>query len=116
MHKLVILIDQLDDEAQFDEMWPEFLHVSERMPGLKREATCRVENILYGAHQPALLHELFFESLEDIQKALSSDEGRSAGELLQRMTGGRMSLFIADHKEDEIENIRRFQQEKTDEG
>ena len=115
MHKLVILIDQLDDEAQFDEMWPEFLHVSERMPGLMREATCRVENILYGAHQPALLHELFFESLEDIQKALSSDEGRSAGELLQRMTGGRMSLFIADHKEDEIENIRRFQQEKTDE-
>ncbi len=115
MHKLVILIDQLDDEDQFDEMWPEFLHVSERMPGLMREATCRVENILYGAHQPALLHELFFESLEDIQKALSSDEGRSAGELLQRMTGGRMSLFIADHKEDEIENIRRFQQEKTDE-
>ena len=116
MHKLVILIDQLDDEAQFDEMWPEFLHVSERMPGLKREATCRVENILYGAHQPALLHELFFESLEDIQKALSSDEGRSAGELLQRMTGGRMSLFIADHKEDDIENIRRFQQDQTDEG
>jgi uncharacterized protein (TIGR02118 family) len=115
MHKLVILIDQLDDEDQFDEMWPEFLHISERMPGLMREATCRVENILYGAHQPALLHELFFESLEDIQMALSSDEGRSAGELLQRMTGGRMSLFIADHKEDEIENIRRFQQEKTDE-
>ena len=116
MHKLVILIDQLDDEARFDEMWPEFLHISERMPGLIQEATCRVENILYGAHQPALLHELFFESLEDIQKALSSDEGRSAGELLQRMTGGRMSLFIADHKEDEIENIRRFQQEKTDDG
>ena len=116
MHKLVILIDQLDDEARFDEMWPEFLHISERMPGLMREATCRVENILYGAHQPALLHELFFESLEDIQKALSSDEGRSAGELLQRMTGGRMSLFIADHKEDDIENIRRFQQEKTDDG
>ena len=115
MHKLVILIDQLDDEAQFDEMWPEFLHVSERMPGLIREATSRVENILYGAHQPALLHELFFESLEDIQKALSSAEGRRAGELLQRMTGGRMSLFIADHKEDDIENIRKFQQEKTDE-
>lgn len=116
MHKLVILIDQLNDEARFDEMWPEFLHVSERMPGLKREATCRVENNLYGVHQPAMLHELFFESLEDIQKALSSAEGRSAGELLQRMTGGRMSLFIADHKEDDIENIRRFQQEKTDDG
>ena len=116
MHKLVILIDQLDDEDQFDEMWPEFLHVSERMPGLKREATCRVEDNLYGAQQHAFMHELFFESREDILKALSSTEGRNAGELLQRMTGGRMSLFIADHKEDEIENIRRFQQRMTDDG
>ena len=113
MHKLVILIDQLEDEDRFDEMWPEFLHISERMPGLIREATCRVESSLYGAHQPAFMHELFFETLDDIHQALSSPDGSAAGELLQRMTGGRMSLFIADHKEDEIENIRRFQQDQT---
>jgi uncharacterized protein (TIGR02118 family) len=114
MYKLVILIDQMEDEDQFDEMWPEFLHVSERMPGLKREATCRVESNLYGAQQPWLMHELFFKTVEDIHQALSSPDGRTAGELLQRMTGGRMSLFIADHKEDAIENIRRYQEEQKD--
>ena len=116
MHKLVIMVEQLPDEAQFDEMWPEFLHVSERMPGLSMEATCRVEGNIYGSYQPALLHELFFESVDDIKQAMSSPEGRTAGELLQRMTGGRMSLIIADHKEDNIENIRRYQGKTNDAG
>ena len=114
MHKLVIMVEQLQDEAQFDELWPEFLHVSERMPGLIMEATCRVESNLYGSYQPALLHELFFESVDDIKHAMRSPEGRTAGELLQRMTGGRMSLIIADHKEDNIENIRRYQGKTND--
>ena len=109
MHKLVIMVEQLQDEAHFDEMWPEFLHVSERMPGLIKEATCRVESTSYGDFQPALLHELFFESVADIREAMSSPEGRAAGELLQQMTGGNMSLIISDHKEDAIENIRRYQ-------
>ncbi len=114
MHKLVIMVEQLQDEAHFDEMWPEFLHVSERMPGLIMEATCRVESTLYGSYQPALLHELFFESVDDIKNAMRSPEGRTAGDLLQRMTGGKMSLIIADHKEDDLENIRRYQ-DKTNE-
>jgi hypothetical protein len=45
---------------------------------------------------------------------MSSPEGKTAGELLQRMTGGRMSLIIADHKEDQIENIRRYQRNEND--
>jgi hypothetical protein len=45
---------------------------------------------------------------------MSSPEGRIAGELLQRMTNGRMSLFIVDHKEDDIGNIRGYQQNESD--
>ena len=114
MHKLVIMVEELPDEVKFDEMWPEFLHVSERMPGLKMEATCRVESILFGSYHPTLVHELYFDSVEDIKNAMRSPEGRTAGELLQRMTGGRMSLIIADHKEDQIENIRRYQRYRND--
>jgi uncharacterized protein (TIGR02118 family) len=116
MHKLVILIEPPDDETEFNEMWPEFLHISECMTGLIRETTCRVESVLYGSYKPMLQHELFFDSLSDIQEAMSSPEGRATGELLQRMTGGHMSLFIADHKEDDIANIRRYQQGSADEG
>jgi hypothetical protein len=104
------MVEKLLDEAHFDEMWPEFLHVSERMPGLIMEATCRVESTIYGDYNPTLVHELYFNSVEDIKNAMKSPEGRSAGALLQQMTGGRMSLIIADHKEDKIENIRRYQQ------
>ena len=116
MHKLVILIEPLDNEAQFDEMWPEFLHISERMPGLRKEATCRVESNLFGKCNPTFMHELFFDSLDDLHQAMSSPEGRIAGELLQRMTDGRMTLFIADHKEDDIDNIRLYRQKESDEG
>lgn len=110
------MVEQLSDEAHFDEMWPDFLHVSERMPGLIKEATCRVESLLYGDYPLSLVHELYFDSVEDVKKAMRSPEGRIAGELLQKMTGGRMSLIIADHKEDQIENIRRYQKKDNDAG
>ena len=113
MHKLVILVEHLSDETAFDELWPQFLSHSERMPGLKREATSHIDQPLYGRYQPALIHELFFDSLAALQEAMSSPQGRSAGELLQRMTGGRMSLLIADHKEDDLENIRRYRDEAS---
>lgn len=110
MHKLIILIGQVEDEAAFDEMWPEFLHLSEGMPALIREATCRVEHMLYGQVPLFLIHELYFDSLAEIQAAMSSPEGRAAGELLQKMSSGRLTLLIADHKEDELENIRSHKQ------
>lgn len=114
MFKLVILIENLPDHEHFDTLWPEFLHVSERMPGLIKEATCRVDSNLYGSYQPIMQHELYFESIDAIQLAMSSPDGQAAGGLLQQMTGGRMSLFIADHKEDDLENIRRYREESPD--
>jgi uncharacterized protein (TIGR02118 family) len=78
------------------------------MPGLAREATSRVEQVLYGRYQPFLMHELFFDSFADLQKAMTSPEGRAAGEMLQKMTGGRLTLLLAEHKEDDLEHIQSF--------
>lgn len=108
MHKLVIMIEDPEAQIEVDEAWPQFLHLSERMPGLIREATSRVEQVLYGRYHPVLIHELFFDSFTDLQQAMTSPEGRAAGELLQKMTGGRLTLLLADHKEDELANIRRY--------
>jgi uncharacterized protein (TIGR02118 family) len=113
MRKLVILIEPPADEEVFGETWPQFLRLSEQMPGLRREASSAVDEVLYGNCRPVLIHELFFDSLEAIQEAMSSPEGRAAGERLQRMTGGRMTLLIADHKEDELENIRRHMEQSA---
>jgi hypothetical protein len=54
------------------------------------------------------VHELYFETLEDARNGMASMNGRAAGRLLQQMTGGRMTLFFADHKEDEITNIQKY--------
>jgi len=111
MHKLVILIEPPDDWAAFDDSWPQFLHYAEGMPGLRREASSRVDAFLYGERTYALMHELFFESLEEAQQAMASPEGRQAGRVLQAMSRGRMALFFADHKEDDMENIKRLKVE-----
>jgi hypothetical protein len=114
MHKLVILIERLDDWDAFDAGWPEFLHQVEEMPGLLKETTCHVENFLYGGISIARMHELYFDTLEAAQQAMASTPGRIAGRLLQRITGGQMALFIAEHKEDDIENLRRYKEAKQD--
>jgi uncharacterized protein (TIGR02118 family) len=108
MHKLVILVETPEDLNTFDDLWPRFLHHAERMPGLKREATSRIDNVIYGKSSYYLIHELFFDSLQAIQEAMVSDAGQSAGEVLQKMTGGHMALMTADHKEDDMENILKF--------
>jgi uncharacterized protein (TIGR02118 family) len=80
------------------------------MPGLRREATSHVDTFLYGERAYALMHELFFDSLDDAQQAMASPAGRQAGKVLQALSSGRMVLFFADHKEDDAENLRRFKQ------
>jgi hypothetical protein len=108
--KVVILIEPPDDPGLFEDRWPEFLHHVEALPGLRREATSRVDHYLFGPLPIFQMHELFFDSFPAAQAALASPAGQNAGRLLQAMTGGRMALFFADHKEDDLANIARYKQ------
>jgi hypothetical protein len=107
MHKLIILIESTNT-SDFHDFWPRFLHAAEGMPGLRRESTSRVNQVLFGDLQCALIHELYFDSYPALQSGLASDSGKVAGRLLQEMTGGGVRLFIADHTEDNLENIRKY--------
>jgi len=109
MYKVVILIEQ-QDGLHLETEWPAFLRLAEAMPGLQREATSRVDRVLYGGCRCGQMHELFFNTLAEAENALLSPQGQAAGKLLQQITGGRITLFIADHKEDEMENIRKYTQ------
>lgn len=108
MHKLVILIEPPADPFAFDDGWPAFLHLAEAMPGLVREAAARVSSALYGSYNVSMIHELFFATSEDLQQALTSPQGQAAGRALQQITGGRMTLLVAEHREDSIENLRKY--------
>ncbi len=111
VHKLIILIESTST-PDFHVFWPRFLHAAENMPGLRREATSRVNQVLYGDLQCALIHELFFDSIHTLQAGLASEPGKEAGQLLQEMTGGRVRLLITDHSEDNLENIRHYRMEQ----
>jgi uncharacterized protein (TIGR02118 family) len=111
MYKLVILIEPPADINAFESQWPEFLHLAEAMPGLRKEATSRVEQFLYGATPCYQIHELFFDTREAAEQGLASPSGQAAGRLLQQLTGGKMTLYFADHREDDLARIHRFKQD-----
>ena len=108
MYKLVILIREFSGGQSIDEQWPVFLRQVEKMPKLRREAISRVDQFLFGDPPFSLMHELFFDSQQDAESAMASPEGKAAGKLLQQITAGRLTLFFADHKEDILENIRKY--------
>jgi uncharacterized protein (TIGR02118 family) len=108
MVKLVILIEPLDDWSKLEAAWPQFLHDAEEMPGLQREAASTIDSMLYGNSAYMQMHELFFDSLEAAWQAMSSPPGQAAGRLLQEMTDGKLVLFFADYKEDDIANLRKY--------
>jgi len=110
MYKLVILVEPQDDTAAFDRRWPEFLAEAERMPGLRREVTARVDRVLHGAAPAHLIHELHFDSLKAATGAMASPEGQRAGQLLQAISGGKLTLLLADHLQDDLSHMRRHQE------
>ena len=113
MHKLVILVEPSTEwKNSEDEKWPEFLRLVESMPGLQREAVSQVEADLFGTRY-VKMHELFFTSRAEAEKSMSTEQGQQAGRLLQIMTGGHLTLFFAEHKEDSAENLRKYRQGKA---
>jgi uncharacterized protein (TIGR02118 family) len=108
MYKLIILVGALEDYQRFDDQWPDFLAAAEKMPGLLREVTSRVDRVIYGEQPVHLVHELHFESLKAAADAMGSPEGEAAGQILQAISGGQVTLLLADHSEDTLPNIRKF--------
>ncbi len=107
MHKLVILVASQTPEETFEQGWPDFLYWAERMPGVRREVTSRVAQHLYGPYTCLLIHELYFDTPEAARQALTSPEGTKAGMTLQHITQGKVTILLADHQEDSLENIRK---------
>jgi hypothetical protein len=116
MHKLVILIQPSEAWRKNADRWPEFSHLVEAMPGLRRETACRVDRFLFGNAAYIQLHELFFDTLPEAEAAMTSPQGEAAGKLLQQMTGGNMVLFLAEHKEDDLANIHKYRSQNEPNG
>jgi len=101
MHKLVILFMPPLAWANFDSGWQKFLGMAEQMPGLRKEIVTDIDKQVFG---PATMNykkifELYFDSRDDLETALNSEEGQKAGRWLHSFTQGRFLLMIAKHME-----------------
>jgi uncharacterized protein (TIGR02118 family) len=101
MHKLMVVFHRSGDSIGLEQQWSEtFVAQAERMPGLRRVAVSRVRGSLVEKTQIHLVHEFFFDDEAALQHALSSPEGKAAGEALMRFAAEDVTLLIAEHLEE----------------
>lgn len=105
MHKLVILLPNTVDPQKLEQHWHDFLRLAEQMPGLQRESSGIVQVTITGQVYERM-HELYFADYTALQVALYSQVGQAAGKMLHHISDGRVSLFIAEHQEDDPAKFR----------
>jgi uncharacterized protein (TIGR02118 family) len=110
MYKLVILFLPPFAWATFEQGWQKFLGMAEQMPGLRKEAVGDIDEMVFS--QPNMnfkkVHELYFDSREALEDALTSEAGQKAGQWLHSFTQGRFLLMIAKHMEATPEQFKKI--------
>jgi uncharacterized protein (TIGR02118 family) len=118
MYKLVILFLPPFAWATFEQGWQKFLGMAEQMPGLRKEAVCDTDELVFGPKSMHFkkIHELYFDSREDLDAALASEAGQKAGQWLHSFTQGQFLLMIAKHMEATPEEFKKVQDADTPKG
>jgi uncharacterized protein (TIGR02118 family) len=116
MYKLVILFLPPFAWATFEKGWQKFLGLAEQMPGLRKEVVGDNEELVFG---PSTLnykkiHELYFDSREELEAALNSEAGQKAGQWLHSFTQGQFLSMIAKHMEATPEEFKKQTQESEE--
>ena len=108
MYQLVLLIPTSVNLEKFDETWPSFLKVAEQMPGLIKESVSRVDQLIYGSEFISRIYTFTFPDQESLEKALVSNPGERAGQLIHDLTDGKVILLTARYQEDFQNHIQSF--------
>lgn len=97
MVKLIALYRKPDDVEAFEKHYFE-IHVPlvEKMPGLQRVEISRITGAPVGEAPYYLMAEMYFDSTESLQVAMSSPEGRAAGKDVMSFAGNLVTMMFAD--------------------
>jgi len=94
--KLLALYKKPDDVKEFDEHYfSTHVPLTEKMPGLIKAEYQKITGSPMGKTDYHLLAELTFESMEALQAAMSSDEGKAAAKDLMGFAGNLVNLMFA---------------------
>lgn len=98
----MLLFRRPEDVDGFEQRWShEFVPKAEKMPGIRRVTVSRVYGSPAGPAELHLVHEIFFDDAESLQRALISAEGVEAGKALISIAGSFVSLCFAEHLEED---------------
>jgi len=117
MHKLVIVfLQSFTAPEAFATGWQKFLGLAEQMPGLRKEVITEPDEIIFGPPNQKYrkVHELYFDSREDLDAALRSEAGQKAGQWLHSFTQGQFVLMISRHMEATPEEFKKPGPEQKD--
>lgn len=79
MVKLIAYYRNPEDKPEFDKKYfQEHLPLAEKMPGLLKMEVSRLKDIA-GISGFYLQADMYFENIDALNKAMSSDEGKAAG-------------------------------------
>jgi uncharacterized protein (TIGR02118 family) len=100
MVKLVIMYKHPTDEDAFEQGYVKSLASLEKMPGIIRQQANIVLGNPEGRSPYYRILELYFDSYENLDSALRSEEGVAAGRLLMELAGDLVELLFVDVFED----------------
>lgn len=100
MVKLLLLFKQPTDESTFESHYVNNLAALERMPGILRRQANMVLGSPMGKSTYYRMLEFYFNSFEDLDAALTSEAGLTAGRQLMQTVGDLVELVFVDVFED----------------
>lgn len=100
MHKLVVVLRRSPDSDAVERSWSEkFVPLAEQMPGVRRVIVGRTVGGPGVIPQVLLVHELLFDDLESLRRAMTSPEGQAAGRALMGFAATTSDLIFSEHLE-----------------
>ena len=100
MVKLIALYRKPDDIGSFDKHYHEVhLPLIRKIPGLRRIEMTSITGAPIGDTKYHLLAEMYYDSIDAMNKANASPEGRAAAKDLMSFASDVVTLFYGDVKE-----------------
>lgn len=97
MVKLVAMYKKPVNVQEFDDLYfNTHLPLANKMPGLKKVEIARITGTPVGESEFYLMAECYFDSIEDLQAAMASPEGRASTKNLMSFAKEYASFMIAE--------------------
>lgn len=98
MTKLIALYKQPEDKLAFDEHYYNVhVPITEKIPGLREIKVTKFTGTPMGGELPYyLMCEMRYDSYEDLQNGLRSEEGKASGKDLMKFAGKLVTLVIGE--------------------